>query len=315
MQPSNHSTIQPSSPSPTLLLGTAMWGWTVPRATCFDLLDRFYRAGFREVDGATNYPINKKPEDFRKAENILLEWIKAHEVQDLKVMMKVGSVNNLRTPENNLAKSFLLMLLDEYRSEFGPNLDTFMIHWDNRQEEKGIRESLEALAIAREQGLRTGLSGIKHPGIYARLNQEFSLDFRIQAKHNILQSDYSRYQAFHGRAGFIAYGINAGGVKLDPGQYRADSSLRARGGNVAEEHPLTEKLQAILKEANQRGGRPPVSSFNHCGLAFACHSPDMEGILLGVSRPEQLEDSMSFFEALRTYGYQDLYDSLKKLTE
>ncbi|MCB0595868.1 MAG: aldo/keto reductase [Lewinellaceae bacterium] len=312
MQPSNHDPI--CSP-PTLLLGTAMWGWTVPRATCFDLLDRFYRQGFREVDGATNYPINKNPEDFRKAEGILLEWIKANGVQDLKATMKVGSINNLRTPDNNLSKSFLLMLLDEYRNEFGPNLDTFMIHWDNRQEEASIRESLEALAAARKAGLRAGLSGIKHPEAYARLNRDFEMDFRIQIKHNLLYSDYARYQPFHRNAGFIAYGINAGGIKLAPESYREDSSLKARGGNTLEEHPLAGPLRAILQEANQKMGRPAVSSFNHCGMAYAFYYPEIEGILLGVSRPGQLEDSLDLYNALKTCDYRDLYQKLKELSE
>lgn len=301
--------------SPTLILGTALWGWTIPRATCFGLLDHFYQAGFREVDGATNYPINKKIEDFRKAENILLEWIQANQVQDLKAMMKVGSINNLRTPENNLSKSFLLMLLDEYRNLFGPNLDTLMIHWDNRPEENKIRESLEALAIAREKGLRIGLSGIRHPEAYARLNETFGMDFRIQIKHNILHSDYPRYQAFHGRAGFITYGINAGGIKLDPKEYHEGSSLKARGGNAGAEHPLAAPLQAILRQANRKEERPAVSTFNHCGMAFACHSPDVEGILLGTSKAAQLEDSIDFYRALTTYDYRDLYQRLKELHE
>jgi aryl-alcohol dehydrogenase-like predicted oxidoreductase len=54
----------PSDTMPVqLLLGTAMWGWTVSRPTCFDLLDTFYAAGFRQVDAAVNYPINKNPDD------------------------------------------------------------------------------------------------------------------------------------------------------------------------------------------------------------------------------------------------------------
>ncbi|HQU59544.1 MAG TPA: aldo/keto reductase [Saprospiraceae bacterium] len=299
--------------APTLVLGTAMWGWTISPPTCFDLLDHFYQEGFREVDSATNYPINKKPEDFRKAEAILQEWIQVNNIQDLKVMMKVGSINNLRTPENNLSKSFLLILLDEYGNLFGPNLDTLMIHWDNRSEENEIRESLEALKIAQEAGLRAGLSGIKHPEIYARINEVIGLKFRIQIKHNVLYSDYPRYESLHGRAGFIPYGINAGGIKLDPKAYNESSSLKARGGNTEEEHPIAAPLRAILGQANQIKGRPAVSNFNHCGMAFAFHSPDVEGILLGASRVSQLAESIGFYRALSTYGYLDLYQSLNSL--
>ncbi len=293
---------------PGLLLGTAMWGWAIPRQRCFELLDSFYENGFREVDTATNYPINKKPEDFRKAENILLEWIRAHRPPGLQVMMKVGSVDNMRTPDHNLSKSFLLMLLDEYLHLFDNKLHTLMVHWDNRASEAAIMESLEALDIARKAGLRIGLSGIRHPEIYARLNEQFGFDFRIQMKHNILHSDYGRYREFHGSRRFITYGIN-----VDTADYHAGSSLRARGGDTEREHPLAAPLRQALQQANEGGSRPAVHNFNHCGMAFAYYSPDIEGILLGPSKVSQLEDSVVFYEHLKTYDYRDLYQSLKRI--
>jgi aryl-alcohol dehydrogenase-like predicted oxidoreductase len=300
---------------PTLALGTASWGWNVDRPTAFALLDQFYGAGFRQVDGATNYPINKRPEDFRLAETILLEWIAAQGVQDLQLCMKVGSLDNLRSPDHNLAKSFLLMMLDEYRQRFGPNLDTLMIHWDNRAELAAIRESLEALDYARQLGLHIGLSGIRHPELYAQLNEEFQFDFRIQIKHNVLHSDYGRYAAFHGQRGFVAYGINAGGLKLRAEAYHENSSLRVRGGDTRQEHPLAPRLREIIAHANENTARLPVADFNHCGMAFAFHSPDLAAILLGPSRPQQLDNSLAFYRHLQTGAYADLYQSLKELHE
>ena len=61
-----------------LVLGTAMWGWTVDKVTAFQLLDAWYAAGQRKVDTATNYPIDRVPEHFRLAEQILAEWIRAN---------------------------------------------------------------------------------------------------------------------------------------------------------------------------------------------------------------------------------------------
>ncbi len=110
--PASHQSPVTNHQSPTLILGTAMWGWTTPRETAFAMLDEWYSRGFREVDTATNYPIDRDPEHFRLAEKILLEWIAAHGVTDLEVMMKIGSVNNLRSPEHLLTKSFILMMLD-----------------------------------------------------------------------------------------------------------------------------------------------------------------------------------------------------------
>ena len=68
--------------TPDLILGTALWGWTVPESTCYKLLDRFYEAGFRQIDTATNYPINKDPACFRLSESILINWISTNKVND-----------------------------------------------------------------------------------------------------------------------------------------------------------------------------------------------------------------------------------------
>jgi aryl-alcohol dehydrogenase-like predicted oxidoreductase len=288
-----------------------MWGWTTSKETAFALLDEWYSQGFREVDAATNYPIDKNPEHFRLSEKILLEWIAAHRVTDLKVMMKIGSVNNLRTPEHVLTKSFVLMMLDEYAWLFGSNLDTLMVHWDNRNERPTIRETLDALNTARQHKLRVGLSGIQHPGIYAELNKEFSFDFRIQIKHNLLHSDYDRYTAFHGKPRFIAYGINAGGLKSDPASYTDRSSFTARGGDVSATLPVLEKVQTVFATANRQTHRPALTAFHQAGMIYAFYHPDMQGILLGSSSVTQLKDSISFFKRLQGGEYGEVFEKLK----
>lgn len=298
---------------PAIFLGTAMWGWTTSRETAFSLLDAFYTAGGRQVDAATNYPINKIPTDFRKAEGILREWIQTQGIHDLKIMMKVGSVNNMRTPEHNLRKSFLMMCLDEYRGMLGSNLDTFMIHWDNREDEAEIRDTLEALVLARQQGLRVGLSGIRYPDRYAKLNLDYALDFCIQIKLNLLQNDYARYRDFHGTQRFIAYGMNAGGIKLAPEDYRPDASLSARGGDPLQEPSLVQDLRQWLATLPTNSRRPNPSLMNHLGMLYAWYHPDVAGLLLGPSRLEQLHDSLYWAEQLRTQDYSDLYHQLRAL--
>lgn len=300
--------------TPDLILGTAMWAWTTPKETCFQLLDHFYEAGFREVDAATNYPLNNHTAQFRAAENILLEWIQVNGIQDLKVMMKVGSLTNVRTPDNNLSKSFLLMMLDEYLHLFGNNLDTYMLHWDNRSEKNEIRATLEALAIAKEKGLQIGLSGIKFPSVYAELNTYLGFDFRIQIKHNLLQSAYSHYEAFHGKAKFITYGINAGGIKLDH-HYHEQSSLKVRGGNTQEEPKIVSALRNKIKAQNEKLAEHPITNFNQCGMTYAFHSPDIEGILMGSSKVAQLDASLQFYQLLKKGTYKAFYEVLKEWHE
>lgn len=276
---------------PGLILGTAHWGAKTDAPTAHQILSAFYENGGREVDTATNYPINKVPADFRKAEKILKEWIEVQGVSDLKITAKVGSIDNMRSPEHLLTQSFLLMCVDDYLRLFGSNLHTFMIHWDNRDQITEIRESLMALAFAAEQGLRPGLSGIAHPWLYAKANEEFHLDFRIQLKHNVLESKYEHYKPFHGARRFIAYGINAGGAKLG-----ADARL--------------DFLKPIIEKANQRTDRPILEHFYQVGLIYACFHPEIEGVLIGPSSVKQLEENLAFYDILHKRGFEEVYASL-----
>lgn len=290
-----------------------MWGWTLSKDQCFLLIDAFYRAGFRQIDAATNYPINKDPKDFRAAENILQEWKHAHGINDLEVIMKVGSINNLRTPDHNLNKSFLLLNLDDYQHKLGANLHTFMIHWDNRNDEAAISQTLEAMQVAHQEGLQVGLSGIKFPEVYARLNKNFQLDFRIQIKHNLFHSDFHRYAPFQDKARFLAYGINAGGVKLDVGQYGSDSTLVVRGGTTAPT-PLHSQLENLLPEWNRSALPLPILQFNQLGLIYAYHHPKISGILIGPSGMEQLDRTIQFFQHLQGDHYRPVYKALENIS-
>ena len=286
------------------LLGTAMWGWTTSESVCFDLLDHFYEQGLREVDTATNYPIDKDPEHFRLAERILQRWIAAHGVTDLQVMVKVGSVNNLMTPDHELSESFLRMNLDRYQKEFGSNLNCLMLHWDNRSDRAEIEGSYRALLAAREAGLQIGLSGLKHPEIHVGVCEELGLNPRIQLKHNLLQSAISHYRPFHRRADFIAYGINGGGIKLD-GHYSENSSLAARG-RADEADLLKQRLLKLREQANRNPDRPPLQSFNHFGLLNVAREPLIGSVLLGVSKVTQLQDSLDFLAAAAAFSYDDV---------
>ncbi|MBX2876953.1 MAG: aldo/keto reductase [Saprospiraceae bacterium] len=302
------------NPSIHLILGTALWAWTISKAQAFKMLDLFYEAGFRWIDAATNYPINKNADDFRAAERILNEWIKTHGVQDLKVLMKIGSINNLYTPENNLAPSFIQIIYSEYRHLFGEQLAEIMVHWDNREEAKTIEPTLEALDRIRKEGVKIGLSGIKHPSVYHELNASYGFDWDIQLKHNLVYSDYPRYADFHGKPRFLAYGINAGGLKFPTASYRKDSSTAVRNVPTEKYQELVRQVAAALAEYNARSSLAPLTRFNECSMVYTYYSPDIKGILIGPSKTEQLQSTLEFFQQLQAGQHQDLYHRLATLS-
>ena len=299
----------------TLILGTAQWGWNVSRDEAFRMLDLWLQSGGRHIDAATNYPINKNPADFRAAEKILHEYVRAHGLRDLDITMKIGSTDNMRTPDINLAPSFIMMMGDEYRRLFGNNLRCVMLHWDNRDDATAIRGSMEALAVLqKERGLRPGLSGIAHPDFYAVINADLGLSFDIQLKNNLLQSDIGRYEALREQGGhrFFAYGINAGGIKLD-GVYPGDSTFLRRGGEPEKVAATLERLRGILPKLNTDFVRPPVKTMNHVGLIFSALNPQFSGILLGVSSVAQLSETLDYWRNLETYDYGDVWVALERM--
>src|SRR4051812_29423631 len=77
-----------------LVLGTAMWGWTIDHNQAFALADRFYALGGRWFDTASKYPINKNPVHFGLAAHWLGEWVVSRDVADAHVLIKVGALRN-----------------------------------------------------------------------------------------------------------------------------------------------------------------------------------------------------------------------------
>lgn len=305
----------------SLVLGTAQWGWTVPREEAFRILDAWLGAGYRNIDAATNYPINKNPADFRAAEKILTEYIQANGLHDLDITMKIGALDNMRTPDINLAPSFILMMSEEYKRILGENLGGIMFHWDNRSETGEIRGSLEALAAVQQNlRLRPGISGIRHPESYDVANRELGLIFDIEGKHNVLYSDIPRYAPFFSLESgahkspvhrFYAYGINAGGLKLD-GPYPAGSTFLVRGGEPEKAASLLAQIRSRLTDWNLAFVRPPVRSMNHLGLIFAGLNPAVHGIILGLRTVAQMQETLDFWRNLETYDYGDIWQALEK---
>lgn len=280
---------------PPLFLGTALWGWGVGQAEAFSLLDAFYAAGYRGVDTASNYPIDKNGQHFRLAENWLNEWARAHGVTDLQIIAKVGAMDNQGGNTANLTPSFLLMSADHYQRLFGNNLKCLMLHWDPRDQPYQIAETLDACRSWRAGGLEIGLSGIAAPQLYADGAPELQDVWWIEMKHNVLdEAAYATYAPFHGQRRFIAYGLNAGGIAPDK-QYDAKSSATLRGKTPPANLPsLDEYLHALPADLPAR-----PQDFNQLNMYNAYIHPDIASLIIGPRTMMQLQDSLDYFKTLQ----------------
>ncbi|MFK7933108.1 MAG: hypothetical protein AB8G22_06335, partial [Saprospiraceae bacterium] len=170
-----------------------------------------------------------------------------------------------------------------------------------------------ALNDIHRAGYQLGFSGVQRPDLYADLNQKYQFKFRIQLKNNMLQSDYDRYPQFHEQHEFIAYGINAGGLKLKPNRYREQSYLKMRGGDPSQPHPIISKVQTIIEQANQNTTRPALTTFHEISLLYNYYQNGINGVLLGASNPNQLKNSVNFINTIHKFDYQDVYQNIISL--
>jgi len=97
---------------------------------------------------------------------------------------------------------------------------------------------------------------------------------------------------------------------LDAQAYTKKSSLKVRGKHSDKPHPIVHKVRQIMASANQKEGRSPLKSFNHTGMVYAFFSPDIQGILIGPSNIEQLNDSFKFYKILQQEDFSDVFEAL-----
>lgn len=297
-----------------LALGTAQWAWSVAEKTAFQLFESWLDAGETHFDTASNYPINQNPADFGAAEKILATAIRTHGLKDLRITIKVGAIDNMRSPDNELSPTRLLQLAEQYRERFGENALTLMTHWDNREDAAAIRSTFEGLLAAQQQfGVDIGFSGVKHPEIYAAINESYGFQPEIQCKHNLLHSDVARYQplATQTTCKIYVYGINGGGIKLEPGS--PAQTLQVRGGETEKTETLRRLLLEKMPEWNTAFVRPPLMNMNQLGLIYAEYHPDVYGIVLGPGNKAQLLQTLDFCRNFEFFEYPDVYKTMLAL--
>jgi len=104
---------------------------------------------------------------------------------------------------------------------------------------------------------------------------------------------------------FLAYGINAGGVKLS-GQYSDNSTFNLRGGNHETYSARIAAIEAALPKFNTATVRPPVITMNQLGLLYALENPAIDGVLIGAKTPAQIAEAVEIRENVLMFDYQDI---------
>ncbi|UXC30016.1 aldo/keto reductase [Aliarcobacter butzleri] len=278
-----------------LILGTALWGWGVSKKEAFLILDNFVENGGLYIDCATNYPINKNMKDYGLALLWIEEWIKINNKR-LFIIVKVGSIDNLGTPNFDLSSNNILTVSKKLIDTFGDSLGCISVHWDNRTENKDfklVQETVIALKEIKEKNnLSIGLSGIKNPRFYYEAMPDLIDDWIIQCKENFLtQEARLNYQEYFPLAKYYAYGINMGGIKLSD-----EKSVSARIREINYSSKLKEVISTSLQD-NQIIDNG-LSTVNDLNMAFIFLNTIYNGIIIGPRTVEQLISTVKAWNTL-----------------
>lgn len=295
-----------------LVLGTALWGWGVNQTTAYKLLDQYVSFGGNVIDTATNYPINKRPEDYGLALNWIAEWLACTGRVDLSVIAKIGAIDNLGGSATNLTPSFILKSEKFLRDRLGSTLAAIAVHWDNRGDNEGdrvaIAETINEFGRISASGMSIGFSGVRHPQLYLEAAPELANKWWIQVKENALSnSARQHYYRIFQNARYLAYGINMGGIKLESPSDHSSISLRG----IKHPNGLVERLSNYL--SSKHGLRPSPTNLNELALITSFLNPALSGVIIGPRDVTQLLSTQNFWSRLKKECSADMAVQLPSL--
>lgn len=280
-----------------LVLGSALWGWALDQHQVFNLLDRYIARGGLWVDTAVNYPINKQKADYGKALAWLGDWLQARGSAPISVILKVGAVDNMGSPDTQLTPQHVMDEVNVWRTRLGNTLTLVAIHWDNRgstpADRVEIRETLSAFSDLKASGLELGFSGVRHPEIYRQEAPQLAKDWWIQVKENASTEEArTKLQSFFPEAHYLAYGLNMGGIKAEAPSAQSSTALRGISPSQELVKTLTAKLEAAYKL------HPAPADFNELAMRQAFFNQALSGIVVGPRTGQQLDATLDYWQAL-----------------
>lgn len=299
-----------SSNNKGIVLGSAMWGWTSPKKDVFSLLDSYHESGYRLLDQANNYPINGLSKDHGLGLKWLSEWLDLNSSKSFEVIVKIGSVNNIGSPDNDLSPKGIEDAYWKLKEQLGDSLACISIHWDDRigdNDYDQILSTLEALnRLAKLDGCRLGFSGIRSPKLYADFFSENSVKPIIQVKENILTSrNRTYYSGYFDDANYLAYGINLGGSR------NSKEDLNIVGRGMAQPQPLINSFDKLLQSSLIN---PAPKNHYDIALYLTYVNAALSGVIIGPRNSEQLYQILEFWNKLELNSDNLMtYSSLKSV--
>ncbi|CDZ68687.1 Aldo/keto reductase [Neorhizobium galegae bv. orientalis] len=298
-----------------VVLGGNVFGWTADERTSFDILDRFFDAGFNTIDTADSYNRWVPGHVGGESEAIIGKWLKSGGVSRDKavIVTKVGS--DMGQGRKDLSAKWILEEVENsLRRLQSDYIDLYLAHWPD--ETVPYEETLGAFAKLKEQGK---IRAIGCSNLDAKMLQD-SFDAAKKAglpRYDVLQPQYNLYDrdTFEGpladlcvkeEIGVINYYGLASGFLTGKYREKADTEGKARGGRAL--GYLNDKglrILAALDEVSVETNAEPAS----IALAWLIQTR-------GISAPIASATSVGQLDAIIAAGNLTLSaDQMKLLNE
>ncbi|CAN7593171.1 aldo/keto reductase [Neorhizobium sp. LjRoot104] len=224
-----------------VVLGGNVFGWTADERTSFDILDRFFDAGFNTIDTADSYNRWVPGHVGGESETIIGKWLRSGGISRDKaiIVTKVGS--DMGQGKKDLSAKWILEEVENSLRRLQTDyIDLYLAHWPD--ETVPYEETLGAFAKLKEQGK---IRAIGCSNLDARMLQD-SFDAAKKAglpRYDVLQPQYNLYDrdTFEGpladlcvkeEIGVINYYGLASGFLTGKYRDKADTEGKARGGRA-----------------------------------------------------------------------------------
>lgn len=278
-----------------LVFGGNVFGWTVGRARAFELLDRFFEAGFNCIDTADVYCAWVEGNQGGESETIIGDWLAARpQRREQAVIISKGGVN-LGSGKMDLSADYITRAVEASLKRLRVDcIDLYLSHWPDPS--TPVEETLRAYEKLMEQGkiAAIGSSNIGAGQIQEALNIS---DRENLPRYCLHQPEFNLYD----RAGFgpelqqtcleqglgvVSYYSLASGFLS--GKYRSKSDLAQSPRGAGVEKYLTPRGMRILDELEEvaaaLNARPA-----EVALAWVAAYPGMTAPIASASTSEQLE--------------------------
>ena len=288
-----------------LCLGTMTFGAQADDVASFAIMDRAWDGGIRFIDTADVYPVPMSFETYGATEQIVGRWLRHRGVRDEVILATKGYFPSGPAPHQrgNSRRHLLEACEGSLRRLQTERIDLYLCHgWDPSVP---IEETLRGLEELRTAGkiLYAGVSNLRAHELTDALLAAQSLRIEgftgLQTRHNLLYREAEESLLPLARRfglGVMAYNPLAGG--LLSGKYQAGTeptegrfTLGDTGATYRTRYWNEANLAAAAHAAElaRDAGLAPVTA----AVAWSLAQPNIDSIIVGASRPDQLEASLA----------------------